>query len=130
MNGCEVKGCKYWSGERCEYDSVNCIFNEQEMDDEIYMNTKPKNTKHHILMCEESYKLLQQEIAELRQAKEKAEAEVASAKKLIDRILYARKEGIIRINRGSNFMSHILAEAVEGWFWEAKKFVEEKDGEG
>ena len=61
---------------------------------------------------------------------EKVEAEVAKAKKLIDRILYAHKEGIIHINRGSNLTSHILAEAAEGLFWEAKKFIEEKNGEG
>jgi len=46
------------------------------MSDELYMDASPKNTKNCILVCEESYKLLQQEIAKLRQAKEKAEAEV------------------------------------------------------
>ena len=26
MNGCEMKGCEYWSGERCEYDSTSCLY--------------------------------------------------------------------------------------------------------
>jgi len=124
MNGCEVKGCKYWSGERCEYDSVNCIFNEQEMDDEIYMNTKPKNAKHHILMCEESYKLLQEENAELRQAKEKAEAEVERLRSLIKRN-FKRAAPDTPCEYCSRDVVNCLLEGAENCI-----YIKDKEGEG
>lgn len=58
--------------------------------------------------------------------KEKAEAEVAIAKNLIDRILYAHKEGVIVTNRKTNLTSHMLAEAAESLLDEARRFKEKE----
>jgi cell division protein FtsB len=93
------------------------------MSDELYMDASPKNTKNCILVCEESYKLLQQENAELRQAKEKAEAEVELLRKnwisLARQILAEHdRDGWCRLVVPKESAQNML------------NVLEEKDGEG
>jgi hypothetical protein len=94
------------------------------------MDAEPKNTKNCILMCEESYKLLQQEIAELRQAKEKAEAEVARLRELLFRTI----EQMGKIHMDKTNVDYFCAYDCawkEFYEWnEDKQDYTLKDGEG
>jgi cysteine sulfinate desulfinase/cysteine desulfurase-like protein len=126
----------------------DCAIQDASHSEAIVCNNVKQADAEHIVKCVNEHDALVAEVERLKQelitqfelhlkanerisqAKEKAEAEVVKAKKLIDRILYAHKEGIIRISAGSTLTNIILEEAVEMLFAKAKKFITEKDGEG